>query len=131
MSTLGERQRDAAVRPLVELHEDEVPDLEPARAVLGVIRDALGTLGQVRAAIEVDLAARAARPGVGHPPEVAVVAGVDVAPDGHPLGRQADLVAPDCPGDLVVLVGRRGQALGRDAPGRGSGSPTRSGSPRA
>ena len=34
---------------------------------------------------------------------------------GHPLRRQPDLVAPDLPGDLVVLVGRRGEALGRDA----------------
>ena len=29
-----ERQRIPTVRPLVELHEDEIPDLEPARAVL-------------------------------------------------------------------------------------------------
>ena len=33
----------------------------------------------------------------------------------HPLRRQADLVAPDRPGDLVVLVGRRRQALAGDA----------------
>ena len=65
-------------------------------------------------AVEVDLAARSARAGLGHPPEVAVVAGVDIAPHGHPLGRQADLVAPDRTGDLVILVGRGGQPLGRD-----------------
>ncbi len=34
---------------------------------------------------------------------------------GHPLGRQADLVAPDRPGNLVVLVGRGRQSLARDA----------------
>ena len=67
------------------------------------------------AAVEVDLAARPAGPGLGHPPEVLVVAGVDVAPLRHPLRRQADLVAPDVPGDLVVGVGRRGQPLRRDA----------------
>ena len=81
---------------------------------LAVVGDAVRALGQVRAAIEVDLAARPARPGLGHPPEVVVVAVVDVAPDRHPLGRQADLVAPDLAGDLVVLVGRRREAFAGD-----------------
>ena len=40
---------------------------------------------------------------------------VDVAPARHPLGRQADLVAPDVPGDLVVRVGRGRQPLAGDA----------------
>ena len=110
-----ERQRHATVGLLVELHEHQVPDLEPARAGLAVIGDAVRSLGQVRAAIEVDLAARPARTGVGHPPEVVVVAGVDVAPDRHPLGRQADLLAPDLAGDLVVLVRRGGESVARDA----------------
>ena len=83
--------------------------------MLAVIRDALRALGELQPAVEVDLAARAARPGLGHPPEVGVVAVVDVAPARHPLGRQADLVGPDVPGDVVVLVGRGGQALARDA----------------
>ena len=82
---------------------------------LGVVRDALGSLGQVRAAVEMDLAARPARPGVGHAPEVLVVAGVDVAPARHALRREADLVPPDVPGDLVVRVRRGGQALARDS----------------
>ena len=82
---------------------------------LAVVGDALGSLGQVRAAIEMDLAARPARTGVRHPPEVAVVAVVDVAPARHPFGRQADLVAPDCAGDVVVLVRRRREAFPRDA----------------
>ena len=42
-----ERQRHPLVRPLVELHEHEVPDLEPARARLGVVRDAVRPLGEV------------------------------------------------------------------------------------
>ena len=111
----GERQRDPPVGPLVELHEHEVPDLEPARAVLAVVGDALGAFGELDPAVEMDLAARPARAGVGHPPEVVVVAVVDVAPARHPLGRQADLVAPDVPGDLVVGVGRGRQPVGRDA----------------
>ena len=80
-----------------------------------MVGDALGALGQVGAAIEVDLAARPARPGLGHPPEVVVVAVVDIAPRRHALGRDPDLVAPDAPGDLVVLVGRHRQPIGRDA----------------
>ena len=100
---------------LVELHEDEVPDLQPARAVLAVVGHAVGTLGELRAAVVVDLAAGTAGTRLGHAPEVLVVAGVDVAPARHALGRQADLVAPDGPGLLVVAVGRGGQALGGDA----------------
>ena len=78
----------------------------------GVQLRALGVLGPP---VEVDLAARPAGTGVGHAPEVLVVAVVDVTPAGHPLGRQADLVAPDPPGDLVVLVGRRRESVARDA----------------
>ena len=109
-----ERQRHATVRALLELHEDEVPDLEPPRAVLRMIRDAVRPLGKVGTSVEVDLAARAAWAGVGHPPEVVVVARIDVPPARHALRRQADLVAPDRPGDLVVGVRRGRQALARD-----------------
>jgi hypothetical protein len=79
-----------------------------------MIRDAVRALGQLRAPVVVDLAAGAARSGVGHPPEVVVVAVVDVAPASHPLARQADVVAPDPPGDLVVGVGRGRQPLSGD-----------------
>ncbi len=109
-----ERQRHATARLLVELHEHEVPELEPARAVLVVVGDALRALGQLGAAIEVDLAAWPARSGVRHPPEVLVVAGVDVAPARHPLRGQPDLVAPDVPGHVVVRVGGGCQTVGRD-----------------
>jgi hypothetical protein len=109
-----ERQRHAAVRTLVELHEDEVPHLEPARAVLGVIGDAVRALRELRASVVVDLAARATGTCLGHPPEVLVVALVDVAPLRHPLGRKADLLAPDVPGELVVGVRGRRKALSRD-----------------
>ncbi len=109
-----ERQRHArAVGLLVELHEHEVPDLEPARAVLGVVGDAVRPLGQVRAAVEVDLAARSARSRVGHAPEVAVVTDVDVAPDRHALLGHADF-APVLTRFLVVLVRRRPEPLPRD-----------------
>ena len=43
-----------AGRPLVELHEHQVPDFQPARTVLAVIGDALRALGQVCATVVVD-----------------------------------------------------------------------------
>jgi hypothetical protein len=119
-----ERQRVATVGTLVELHEHEVPDLEPARTRLAVVGDALRAFAQVRAAVHVDLGARPAWPGLGHSPEVLVVAGIDIAPAGHPLRRQTDLIAPDIPGHLVVAIGRRrddlagdGQLASQEVPG--------------
>ena len=92
----GCRQRgQAAVRVELELHEHEVPDLEPARAVLAVVGDALRALGEVGAAVVVELAARAARTHVPHPPPVRLVAGREVAPADQTLRRQPDLVLPD------------------------------------
>ena len=111
-----ERQEHPAARPLVELHEHEVPQLEPARTGLRVVGDALRALRRAPRPRSKWISLHGPHgPGLGHPPEVAVVAGIDVAPDRHPLRRQPDLVAPDRPGHLVVLVGRGGQALGRDA----------------
>ena len=112
------------VRVELELHEHEVPDLEPARAVLAVVGDALRALGQVGAAVVVELRARPARPDVGHPPPVLLVAGREVAPADEALGRQADLVAPDVVGDVVGRVDRRREPLRRGSRGRGSGTPS-------
>ena len=132
VSTPGRRQRrQAAVRVELELHEHEVPDLEPARAVLAVVRDALGALGQVGAAVVVELRARAARPDVGHAPPVLLVAGREVAPADEALRRQADLVLPDGVGDVVGRVHGRGEPVRRGCRGRGSGTATPSGSRRA
>src|SRR5207253_3883558 len=65
---LGQR-RQRAVRREVELHEDEVPELEEALAVAA--GRAVGTAAaELFAAVEVDLAVRAARPGLGGLPEV-------------------------------------------------------------
>ncbi len=102
----GKRERrQGPVGGSVELHEDQVPDLEPARAGLRVVGDAVRPLRQLGAAIVVELAARATRAGLPHRPEVVVVAGGDIAPGRHPLRRQPDLIAPDAAGFLVVEVG--------------------------
>ncbi len=109
-----ERQRHArAVSRLVELHEHEVPDLEPARARFGVVGHAVRPLAELGAAIEVDLAARPARSGVGHAPEVVIVALVGIAPARHALLGHAHL-APQVPGLVVVRVGRRAEPLEGD-----------------
>ncbi len=110
-----ERQRDAAFGTLIELHEDEIPDLQPTRTRIGVIGDALGALREMDASIEEDLAAWAAGTCLGHTPEVAVVAGVDIAPPRHPLWRDTDLIPPDGPGLLIVPVGGHAEPVGRDA----------------
>ncbi len=107
--------RAGSLDRLVELHEHEVPDLQPARAGLGVVGHAARPLGEVLAAVVVDLAVGTARARVGHAPEVVVVPVVDIAPARHALGRQADLVAPDGPRLLVVGVGGGGQAVAGDA----------------
>ena len=110
-----ERQRCPPLRALVELHEHQVPDLQPAGAVLAVIGHAVRALREVRPAVVVDLAAGPARTRLGHPPEVLVVAMVDIAPASHTLRRQSDLVPPDRPRLLVVGVGGRGEAVGLNA----------------
>ena len=127
-----ERQRSQrAVGGAVELHEHQVPDLEPARAVLRVVRHAVGTLGEMRAAVVVELAAGPAGPGVAHPPEVLLVADGDVAPAHEPLGREPDLLGPDAVRLVVVGVDGRGDALGVQAELIGQELPVPSGWRRA
>ena len=61
-----ELSEDFRVRVHLDLHEDEVPDLEEALLV-----DVRAAVGAVRGpAVHVDLGARAARPRRVHPPEV-------------------------------------------------------------
>jgi hypothetical protein len=73
-----------------------------------------GPFAELGAAIEMDLRARAARPRLGHPPEVGVVTGFDVAPAGDALRTDPDLVVPDVVGLVVVLVDGDADPIGRD-----------------
>ncbi len=92
----GARQRDALTRThLVELREDEVPDLDEAVAFrIGTPR---GTPGNRRAVVVEDLRAGATRPDIAHRPEI--VGSRDA--DDLRLGQPGDL----CPegGRLVVF----------------------------
>ncbi len=100
----------------VELHEHQVPDLEVA-AALGTLVPGDGR--QPRRAIDVDLAARPAGPGLAHRPEVVAL----VAPH-DALGRQAGDLAPEsC--RLVVLAEDAGVEAARvETPGLGRQLPS-------
>ena len=83
----------------IELHEYQVPDLNVAVTVsLGGARRATG---HIRAVIVEDLAARAARPGIAHGPEI--VAAINT---GETLFGHANLLQPDV-GSLVVVLEHR------------------------
>ena len=106
------RQRvQRAVGLAVELHEDVVPQLEPAVAAARA-DEAAGRVVALRglALVVVDLGARAAGAGVGHRPEVLLVALRQVAQADDALGGQADLVAPDGEALVVILVYRDPQS---------------------
>ncbi len=91
------QQRAAAIGRLVVLHEDQVPELHVAVAVRVAERATVGA--ERRTAVDVDLAARPARAGVAHLPEVVLVAEALDA-----LHRYADLLVPDRLGLVVALV---------------------------
>jgi hypothetical protein len=100
---LGQRVHHS-VFGAVELHEDVVPDLDVAVAVLfGAAGRAAGHTGAV---VEEDFAARAAGAGVAHHPEViGHVARALVVADAHDaLGGQADVLQPDVVGLVVFGV---------------------------
>ena len=100
---LGQRHH-AAVGRAVELHEDQVPDLDvPVAVFIGRARRAAG---DVRAVVEEDLGAGAAGAGVAHGPEVGFLAQARQAIGGH-----AHLVDPDPGGLVIVLVDGDPQAV--------------------
>ena len=115
VDTLERQRGQGSVGRPVELHKDQVPDLEPAGTGLGVVGDAIRSLAELRAAVVVDLATRPAWAGLGHLPEVVVVPRRDVAPPCDPLRRQADFLGPDLVRLVVIGVGGGGQPLWSDA----------------
>ena len=93
-----------AARQRLELHEDEVPDLDEAVAV-GVGRAGRAARNVVAVIVE-DLRARAAGAGVAHRPEI--VAGRDA--DDALVGQAGDRL-PQVEGLVVVVIDGDGQAL--------------------
>jgi hypothetical protein len=95
------------VLELLELHEDEVPDLDEPVAVL--VRAARRAAPDVIAVIVEDLGARAARAGIAHLPEI--VGGRDA--DDPVVGQAGDLL-PEIEGLVVGVIDRDQQlVLGR------------------
>ena len=93
----------------VELHEHQIPDLEPAPAA------ASGIALRVRAAriaaeIDVDLGARTAGARLAHRPEVLGLVETD-----HLVGRQADALAPEIVRLVVLAEHRNHEPFGSDA----------------
>ncbi len=102
-----------AVFGAVELHEDVVPDLDVAVAVLfGRARRAARDLGAV---VVEDLGARAARAGVAHHPEVVrgVARTLVVADADDAFGRHAHGLVPDVVGLVVLGIDGDPQLVGR------------------
>jgi hypothetical protein len=104
----------SAIRVLLVLHEDEIPHLKPARAVLGVVWETVGTAREICATIEVDLGAGSAGARLRHAPEVRIVPLVNVAPAREPTGGNAHLLQPGVGRLIVIAVDRNGEAIGRD-----------------
>src|SRR5690606_1329519 len=102
VDVLARQRALGAVLFLVELHEDEVPDLEEAIAVIAAGPAAGPAAAQLLAAVVKDLRVGAVRTGGadGAPPVVLVA-----QPRDEVLG-DADLVAPEGEGELVVAVHR-------------------------
>ena len=89
--------RRGAVLELLELHEDEVPDLDEAVAVL--VGAAGGAAGDRGAVVVEDLRAGAAGAGGAHHPEVVVGGDAD-----DPLVGQARDLLPEVGRGVVVVV---------------------------
>ena len=116
---LGQRRHRAA-RVAVELHEDQVPDLEPPVAVAGrpqadPARLLLGAR-QMIALVEVDLGAGPARAGVPHRPEVVLLAQAEDPVGGQELLPELErLVVVGEDGGLEPVLGQA-EVLGQELP---------------
>ncbi len=100
------QRRERAIGGALVLHEDQVPDLDKAVAVL--VRAAGWSAGHLRAVIVENLGARSAGTGIAHGPEIGFLAEA-----GNPGRVHADLLDPDPLGLLVILEHRHPQALAR------------------
>ncbi len=108
------RQRlHGAIGLAVELHKDDVPDLNVAIAVF--VRAARRTAGDMRAVVEEDLGTGAARTGVAHLPEVIrSVGGAFVITNADDtFARDANLFFPDFVSFVVGFVDGYPQAIFR------------------
>jgi hypothetical protein len=116
------QRRHLAARVAIELHEHEVPDLEPAVAVAGrALADPSRLLlraRQVVTLVEVHLRAGPAGAGVAHGPEVVLLAQAQdavLAEAGHRLPEREGVVVVREDGGLQAVLGQP-QLLGQQFP---------------
>ncbi|EGO96301.1 hypothetical protein APM_0875 [Acidiphilium sp. PM] len=114
----GAGQRVAhAGRLLEELHEDEVPDLDEAVAIL--VRAAGRAAGNGRAVIVEDFRAGAAGAGIAHAPEIVVGRDPDdflIRQSGDPFPERGGLVVLVVDGDEEFFL-RQAEVAGQQGPG--------------
>ncbi|MNG70408.1 hypothetical protein D3C79_287930 [compost metagenome] len=98
------QRQHSAVRLAVELHENDVPDLDVTIAIL--FRAAWRATPDVIAVIVEDLGARAAWAGIAHLPEVVGREGraLIVADTDNAFCRHANLFLPDVEGFVIGLI---------------------------
>ena len=121
VSIEGPRQRrELAARVAIELHEDQVPDLDEAAAgVVGELLVLAARLGGFHAQIVVDLRARTARAGVAHLPEIVLLVEAEDAAlgnAGHLLPQLFGVVVLAENGDVEPVFGQA-VILGDQVPG--------------
>ena len=103
------QRRAIAIGILVKLHEDQVPYLD--KAVTIFVRRTGRATGNVLAMIVEDFAARTARPGIAHGPEIVARRDAD-----DPLIGQAGNLAPQIKRLVIGVIDSGGQLVGRKSP---------------
>ena len=109
---LGQR-RQRAVGGALELHEHQIPDLDPAVAVFfrGAGRTAPDAERPVRVMVVEDFGAGSARAGIAHLPEVVRTAARLVTDAHDAIHGHADLILPDVVGLIVGGIDGDQQAI--------------------
>src|SRR5271157_1260470 len=117
------KRGQGALLVAVELHKDEVPQLDVAVAIAGKLAVGVAEIARRRALVVVDFRARTAGSGVAHGPEVVLLVEAEnaVARDAHPVGPdlfRLVILAEDA--DVEFLLGD-GEFLGDQLPRPGNG----------
>src|SRR3984893_5762950 len=120
------QRRQLARRVAIELDENEIRQLDETRASLDIDRAFFGSIRVTTpvasglAAIDMNLRARAAWPGLAHLPEIVLRAAAQ-----NSFARQKSQIEPGLFCFVVVLIDRRPKSFGVDAPDFGDQLPVK------